>query len=143
MVTFTSRKQAYRFFTRQSLGLCGAWLAAALAFAQSSSVPQAQDLGQAAANGGSSSVRMTFSFPSAAAAPSFSLAYGVDFTLGAPSCTVASGVTCSILITFNPHTAGVRGDGLIVKYHSGNYLGTTLLHGMALAPQMVDRKSVV
>ena len=111
--------------------------------AQCSGIPQSQSFGQVVVSSSSTPVIITYSFSGLSAAPSFSLTYGAEFTKQTPSCTVGSTTTCTISITFSPKSAGLRQDALIIKNQSGTLLGTTLLYGIGLAPQMALRPGII
>jgi sugar lactone lactonase YvrE len=96
------------------------------------------------ANGaGSAPVSLQYSFPGLTSFPNFSFVYGRDFKTGTPSCTIASGVTCSLPLTFQPRYPGIRQDALLVRDQAGTVLGSTLLHGIGQAPQAVIYPGII
>ena len=120
---------------RSSIFLCTLIAtAASVAWPQSFRV---QDFGQVQTNGATpGTVALSFSFTGLSAAPVFSLAYGADFTLGSPSCTVAATTSCTLPVQFLPHFPGLRQDSLAVKNQSATLLATVFLHGIGLGPEL-------
>lgn len=96
-----------------------------------------QDFGQVQTNGATpGTVALGFSYTGLSAAPTFSLVYGADFSLGSPACTVASVTSCTLPVSFLPRFPGLRQDALLVKTQSGTLLETVFLHGIGLAAQI-------
>jgi sugar lactone lactonase YvrE len=107
---------------------------AAVAWPQSFRV---QDFGQVPANGATPGVAtLSFSFTGLSAAPSFSLVYTIDFSLGSASCTVAATTNCTLPVIFRPRFPGLRQDALAIKNQSGTLLATAFLHGIGLGSQI-------
>lgn len=132
-----------RFSIGKRLALPTLLLAAASARAQSS-IPQSQDLGQLQVAAASpATARISYSFPGLSANPSFSLAYGLDFSTGTPSCSGSSVIACTLSVNFLPHSSGLRRDAVVIKNQSGTLIGTTFLHGIGLAPQMTLTPGVI
>ena len=94
----------------------------------------AQNFGQVALGGGAQNATLNFSFTGLSAAPTFSLAWSRDFSMGAPSCTVGSTTNCSLTVTFNPLRPGLRQDEVTVTNQAGTVLQRTPLVGVGLAP---------
>lgn len=130
--------QRERFPYRKRLGVSVLLLGAPAAlFSQAFTVPQSQSFAQVQVNAGSpATVRISYSFPGLAAAPTFSVSFGLDFTIGTPSCTLGSTVSCTLPVNFLPHSAGLRQDAVLIKNQSGTLIGTTFLYGTGLAPQI-------
>ena len=100
-------------------------------------VSPARDFGLIAVNPSTpATASLSYSFTGLSTAPSFSLAYGTDFAVGAPSCSVGASTNCSVQVSFAPHSPGLRLDAVLVADESGNALGTTFLHGVGQAPQL-------
>jgi hypothetical protein len=120
---------------RKSCLLCTlAAAVAAVAWPQSFRV---QDFGQVQANSATPGVAtLSFSFTGLSAAPSFSLVYTIDFSLGSASCTVAATTNCTLPVNFRPRFPGLRQDALAVKNQSGTLLATAFLHGLGLGSQI-------
>ena len=96
-----------------------------------------QDFGQVQANGATpGTIALGFSYTGLSAAPTFSLVYSADFSLGSPVCTVASVTTCTLPVSFLPGFPGLRENALLVKNQSGTLLETVFLHGLGLAAQI-------
>jgi sugar lactone lactonase YvrE len=95
---------------------------------------QSQDFGQVTVNG---SVPRTaiLTFGGLVSQPSFSLRYGVEFTIGNPNCP--STETCTVSLSFSPHHPGSRQDALVLKDAAGHVLAVTYLHGTGMAAQNV------
>lgn len=100
--------------------------------AEAQSITSYQDFGSAAVNGAPASA--TVSFQLTGVSPAFSLAYGLDFSLGKVNCTGGSVMSCSVPVNFVPRFAGLRQDALIVKNGVGNIVATTFLRGAGLGP---------
>jgi sugar lactone lactonase YvrE len=118
-------------------------LLAATASATVTGIPQAQSFGQTSVTASSTPVTITYSLAGLSAAPSFSLAYGLEFTAQTPACTVGATTNCTISVKFSPKAAGLRQDAVIVKTQSGTLLGSTLLEGIGLAPQMALAPGII
>jgi hypothetical protein len=92
-----------------------------------------QELGSVPVNTSSTLVTVTLPFTGLSAAPSFSLRFGVEFSMGIPVCSGAG--TCQIPIAFKPSYPGLREDALITRDNSGAPIQTTLLSGVGLGSQ--------
>ena len=118
--------------------------ALALPASSTVSVPATQDFGQVPVNGaGSAPISLTYSLPGLTATPTFSFVYGRDFVLGGVNCSIGTGVTCTVSLTFQPRYPGIRQDAVIVKDNLGNFAGATLLHGIGLAPEAVVYPGII
>jgi sugar lactone lactonase YvrE len=96
-------------------------------------IPKHLDFGSAQVHGKPSApLVLTYSF-TALQVTQVSLVYGQDFSLSTPVCT--SGGSCSVSLSFVPICPGLRQDAAIVTDQEGNWLGTTLLHGIGLGPK--------
>lgn len=105
--------------------------------AVTANLPASQDFGQLAVNPGSPAlVSLTTSFSGLSGNPKFSLAYAVDFSLGAANCTTSGTITCSLPVTFKPRNLGLRLDAVLVSDQNGNALGSVLLHGIGQSAQI-------
>ncbi len=69
-------------------------------------------------------------------APSFSLQYGIDFSLGAVNCVGIVTATCSLPVGFAPKSPGLRQDAVHVLDNNGSLLATIILHGIGSGPQI-------
>ena len=90
-----------------------------------------------ALTGSSTSTDLTYSFSNLSAAPTFALAYGLEFTVVPNICSGTGTVLCNLSVRFTPLYPGLRQDALVIKDGSGNVLQTTLLSGVGLAPRAV------
>jgi hypothetical protein len=106
-------------------------------------VPISQDFQTQAVASASKTITLSYSFPALSVAPRFSLAYSVDFSLGAPSCSGSAGINCTIAVSFGPQSPGLKQNALLVFDSSNNLLATTLLHGIGQAPQAVIHPGVI
>jgi len=84
--------------------------------------------------GGAQNTTLNFSFTGLTAAPTFSLAWSRDFSIGTPSCTLAATTNCSLVVSFNPLRPGLRQDEVTAKNQAGTVLQRTLLEGVGLGP---------
>ncbi len=99
------------------------------------SAPTSQSFGQFAVNGSTPSTQTMGYILSGTTNPTFSLAYGMEYAIGSPQCTGSGSITCSVSVSFQPRSPGLRQDGILVKDKSGNVIATTLLYGTGLGPQ--------
>src|SRR5436305_15273005 len=67
------------------------------------SIPGPTSLGQA--NVGEAPTTNTLTFTGVSGTATFSVTFGTDFTVGAPTCT---GTNCTVTVTFNPQCPGLR-----------------------------------
>src|SRR6185312_13073007 len=69
--------------------------------------------------------------------------YGLDYTLGAVSCTgSAPPETCTVTVTFNPTLPGVRRDALFLMSGTTR-LATVLISGIGTAPMALVQPGIV
>ena len=128
---------------RYTTALAATAIFGTVAFAATQAViPQAQNFGQVSVGGSSSPISITYSFPGLSSAPSFSVAYGAEFSAQTPSCTVGATTSCNVSVTFSPKSAGLRESALIIT-QSGTLLGITFLQGIGLGPQMVLSPGII
>lgn len=111
--------------------------------AQTSGIPQSQSFGSVSVGSSSSTLTLSYTPSGISAAPTFSLSYGLEFTAATPSCTTSGTISCTIGVKFSPLYPGTRTDALIVKDHSGNYLGETYLYGTGSAPQFALTPGII
>ena len=98
--------------------------------------PAAQNFGQAT---NSVPVTQSLTFVSTGTpSPTFSLAFGVEYSLEMPHCTSGvNNITCTLAVNFHPCLPGPRQDAVLVKNATGTTLATTFLYGTGLAPQAI------
>lgn len=107
------------------------------------SAPNAQSFGQVAVSGSAPATQVLGYVFSGLSVPAVSLAYGTEYTLGAVNCTGSGSMSCSIPVTFHPKLPGLRQDAILIKDSSGNLIGTTLLYGTGLGPQVVLSPGII
>ncbi len=107
------------------------------------SAPNAFNFGQLPANPGSGKAQtLGYSF-TGSSAPSFSLHYGLEYSISASSCSGSGTISCSVTLTFSPRYPGLRQDALLVKSASGTLLAITYLSGTGLGPQALIFPGVI
>jgi sugar lactone lactonase YvrE len=100
-------------------------------------VPVNQAFGQVAVNGAAAAQILNYTF-SGYATPTFSVAYpGLDYSIAGRTCSASgSNLTCAVSVSFRPTLAGLRQNAIIAKDTAGKVVGTTLLYGIGLGPQI-------
>lgn len=132
-----TQTRSERFRGCATLLSLGALIAlAGSAAAQTEGIPQSQNFGSVAVGSSSAQITLSYTPSGLTAAPSFSLSYGLEFTVTTPSCTSSGTITCTIGVKLSPRSPGVREDALVVRDHSGNFLGITYLYGSGSGPQI-------
>ncbi len=88
--------------------------------------------------GTSTTQTVTMNFTGLGSLPSFALAYGLEFSLGVPTCSGSvSGMTCTMTLTFQPQYPGVREDEIVVHEGSSVLQQRMLLSGVGQGPRAV------
>ena len=105
-------------------------------------VTPSQSFGQVQINGSPAAQILSFSFTALTATPTFSLAYGIEFKPGIPTCTLAT-KTCTLTVSFLPQYSGLRQDAVNVLDQSGNLLANKFLYGIGLGPQVSFHPGVI
>ncbi|HEX4168708.1 MAG TPA: choice-of-anchor D domain-containing protein, partial [Bryobacteraceae bacterium] len=121
--------------------LLGAWTTVAQAQTLVSA-PTSQGFGQATLNSTAASQTLAYTF-SGTLSPSFSVVYNSEYSLGSAACTGSGNISCTVSISFRPTLPGLRQGALLVKDHSNNLIGTTLLYGTGLGPQLTLYPGVI
>jgi hypothetical protein len=85
------------------------------------------------------SAQLTFLFPAGSTPAAASLKYGIDFSIGALTCSGTTILTCSTTVSFNPRSAGERRDSVLIKDQGGRVLSLCFIHGVGIGPQLVFR----
>jgi hypothetical protein len=102
------------------------------------------DLGSVQVNGSApGSATLSFNLSNQAGTPTAHLQYQVDYTLGQISCSGNGTLTCTVPVTFAPHSAGVRQDAVRIFNTGGTVVAIAFLHGIGLAPQAVLLPGVI
>jgi hypothetical protein len=97
------------------------------------SAPTSQSFSQVAINGGTAAQSIGYVL-SGATNPTFSLAYGTEYSVSAPQCTGSGSINCSVSVTFQPRFPGLRQDAVLAKDRTGNVIGTTFIYGVGQGP---------
>ena len=106
------------------------------------SAPTSQSFSQVAINGGAAAQTIGYVL-SGATNPTFSLAYGTEYSISAAQCTGSGNISCSVSVSFQPHFPGLRQDAVLTKDKTGNVIGTTSLYGVGQGPLSVLSPGVI
>jgi sugar lactone lactonase YvrE len=129
-------RRGERFPDRTILAVVGLLVTLTASASAQNAIPETQDFGSIAVPSSSSPITLNYTLSGISSAPSFSLNYGAEFMAATPSCSGSGTISCSVGVQFSPAFPGLRQDALVITDQFGNFLGSTLLYGIGLAPQM-------